>query len=536
MIPLLLALWFAPQEKPPEKATLSGTVVNSVTREPLARATVLAEPGPGSPAASTTTDDKGRFELVALEPGQYHLKARRNGYQETYYGARRVDSKGTAISLEPAQDANNLEIRLLPYAVVAGTVRDTDGEPIAGARVSLLSVVYHEGKRTFDTASRKETDDLGQYRAIVPPGRYYVHAEPRNENDAHESRDHSPGGAKPPERLVPMYYPGVPDSAASRMLEVEPGTRLSAIDITLPRRRVFRVKVHVDTPGGLPARADIRPVHPGGVEIDFRPDNKGRGDFEFRNVPSGSYVISAIAVLPEEPVTNRLQAFLSTNRTYNARLPIEVGNADLDGIRVRVAPGAEVTARISVEGENPPALTHTHVLFRSEHNQFESYMKENNTVLAALSPDRYEVYVLAPSKLITKSIRADTADVLSEGLTIDGRSGITLDVVLTRDAGRINGVVVDKDEKPVPGATVVLIPEPSRRHRWDLYKPTTADQYGRFELQTLTTGEYKLFAWEDIEPTSWFDPEVLKEVEKHGAAMTVRANAGETANVHLVPR
>ena len=122
MIPLLLALWFAPQEKPPEKATLSGTVVNSVTREPLARATVLAEPGPGSPAASTTTDDKGRFELVALEPGQYHLKARRNGYQETYYGARRVDSKGTAISLEPAQDAKHLEIRLLPYAVVAGTV------------------------------------------------------------------------------------------------------------------------------------------------------------------------------------------------------------------------------------------------------------------------------------------------------------------------------------------------------------------------------------------------------------------------------
>jgi hypothetical protein len=97
-------------------------------------------------------------------------------------------------------------------------------------------------------------------------------------------------------------------------------------------------------------------------------------------------------------------------------------------------------------------------------------------------------------------------------------------------------VVVDKDEKPVPGATVVLIPEPSRRHRWDLYKPTTADQYGRFELQTLPPGEYKLFAWEDIEPTSWFDPEVLKEVEKHGAAVTVRANAGETVNVHLVPR
>lgn len=169
MIPLLLALWFTPQEKPPEKATLSGTVVNSVTREPLARATVLAEPGPGSPAASTTTDDKGRFELVALEPGQYHLKARRNGYQETYYGARRVDSKGTAISLEPAQHAKDLEIKLLPYAVVSGTVRAMPTESRSQARRFHCCPWYTtkaSGRSTLRTAKRRTTWD-----SIAPSSR-----------------------------------------------------------------------------------------------------------------------------------------------------------------------------------------------------------------------------------------------------------------------------------------------------------------------------------------------------------------------------
>src|SRR6188768_740532 len=140
MIPLLLAFWFAPQEKPVEKATLSGTVVNSVTREPLSKVTVLAEPAVRGAAASTTTDANGRFELVDLEPGQYRVKGQRNAYVETYYGARRAESTGTPVSLEPGRRWLDLQIKLLPYGVIAGTVREADGEPLAGATISTISL------------------------------------------------------------------------------------------------------------------------------------------------------------------------------------------------------------------------------------------------------------------------------------------------------------------------------------------------------------------------------------------------------------
>src|SRR5688572_33488177 len=135
MIPLLLALFWAPQEKPPEKAKLSGTVINSVTREPVARVAILAEPAGGGPAASSVTDADGRFNLVDLTPGQYRVKGQRNGYEDTYYGARRASGRGTTVSLEPGQEFKDLQVRLLPNAVIAGTVREADGEPIAGAKV-----------------------------------------------------------------------------------------------------------------------------------------------------------------------------------------------------------------------------------------------------------------------------------------------------------------------------------------------------------------------------------------------------------------
>lgn len=532
MIPLLLALFFVPQDKPPEKATLSGVVVDSVTRRPLSRVTVLAEPAQGPPA-STETDAEGHFELVGLEPGQYHVKGRRNSYQDTYYGARRATSRGTSLSLDPGQQWKDLEIKLLPYAVVAGTIRDTDGEPIAGATVSLYSVGYVEGVPAYDTAASRETDDLGQYRAIVAPGRYYVYAEPKDERDLHESVDHSAGGAKPRERIVPMYFPGVTDTTASRPIEVEPGARLTAIDITLPRRLVYRVKVHVDAPAGLPVGIKLQPPHEGGQEIDFKSDSKGKGDFEFRNVPPGSYVVAAWVTLPSEP-TSDFMRLLADSKEYRARLPIEVGNADQE-VRIAIVPGAQITARIAVEGEDAPLADSAHLTFRSASFRGESWMGKDHTFQAVLSPGRYEVYVRAGKQLITKSIRAGTADVLANGLTIEGPAKIALDIVLTTEAGRVKGVVLDKDEKPVAGATVVLVPAPDRRHRWDLFRSVTADQYGRFEILGITPGDHKLLAWDDVEPDAWFDPEMLKQAEPYGTPVTAQAKATETVTVHVIP-
>jgi len=78
---LAAALFLAQQAVTPEKCAISGTVVDFVTGMPLGKVSVIAEHAGGQATdASTITDAKGNFLMVDVEPGQYRLPARRNGY------------------------------------------------------------------------------------------------------------------------------------------------------------------------------------------------------------------------------------------------------------------------------------------------------------------------------------------------------------------------------------------------------------------------------------------------------------------------
>jgi hypothetical protein len=201
---LLLAFFLAPQDKALEKCTLSGSAVSSVSGEPLNHVEVSAEPVGGGAHATTTTDTKGNFTLADLVPGQYKLKGRRNGYLDSYYGARRADGSGSPITLESGSEMKDIRIKLVPFAVLAGTVRETDGEPLAGAEVEVFEVTHERGSRSIQQVDDTHTDDLGQYRmANLPPGKYYIRAAPQGyDEDGPASEDHAQKTA-PREVLLP---------------------------------------------------------------------------------------------------------------------------------------------------------------------------------------------------------------------------------------------------------------------------------------------------------------------------------------------
>jgi Carboxypeptidase regulatory-like domain len=125
-------------------------------------------------AAVTKSDAEGRFSLVDLDPGSYHLIAKRNGYLETPYGAHRSGGNGTILRLDPGQNLYHLQLKLAPAAVIAGTVRDSDGELLEGAHVTLSRFTYEYGGSAEDENST-ETDDRGEYRfSGLTAGKYYV--------------------------------------------------------------------------------------------------------------------------------------------------------------------------------------------------------------------------------------------------------------------------------------------------------------------------------------------------------------------------
>jgi len=110
-----------------------------------------------------------------------------------------------------------------------------------------------------------------------------------------------------------------------------------------------------------------------------------------------------------------------------------------------------------------------------------------------------------------------------------------LEVTISMRGGALSGRVADAARKPAVGARVVLVPEAARRSRGDLYRNTTADDSGAYELRGIPPGDYKLFAWERIEDGAWQDPEFIKLYEDRGVRVRIAEDGRQSANVTLIP-
>ena len=109
-----------------------------------------------------------------------------------------------------------------------------------------------------------------------------------------------------------------------------------------------------------------------------------------------------------------------------------------------------------------------------------------------------------------------------------------LDIVAGKDGAELEGAVTRKDGQPVPGAIVVLVPEPRLRVHPSLFRQSESDQSGRFQFKTVPPGTYFLFAWDDVEPGILWDPEFLKNYEARGERVALKPGAYESAGVRLI--
>jgi hypothetical protein len=65
------------------------------------------------------------------------------------------------------------------------------------------------------------------------------------------------------------------------------------------------------------------------------------------------------------------------------------------------------------------------------------------------------------------------------------------------------------------------------------YKVVTSDQYGHFVIKNVDPGEYKAYAWEDVELGAYMDPDFLKPVENRGQAVSIHDRMFIPAPAHL---
>ena len=54
-------------------------------------------------------------------------------------------------------------------------------------------------------------------------------------------------------------------------------------------------------------------------------------------------------------------------------------------------------------------------------------------------------------------------------------------------------------------------------------------------MQSLTPGEYKLFAWESVEPGAWQDPAFIAAYESAGRTIQIYEGTSENLQLPVIP-
>ncbi len=503
---------------PVEKCTMEGQILDAALGAPIKKVQVTLRrvEGRNSIGAGATTDAAGRFSLRDIDPGRYRLWAERTGYVRQEYGARSSGRQGTVLTLESGQRLADVTLRLTPHSVITGTIVDEDAEPLANVSVQLLKFSYRNGRKQLSPAGYGQTNDVGQYRIYgVEPGRYYITAIYRQ-----------PYGivSRTPEVYAPTYYPGTTDALGAAALEFTPGSQVGGINLSMRKRPAVSLRGSIGRPGAVslwPRNSSVAEFNRNGARVRDR-----SGNFELRGVLPGSYILAT--------------DFEDGDTRYSARLPIEVGATDIDGIKLTPMPGANISGVARTEGDAPVSLSQVRIYLQSDAGPNAgnpaATVKDNGAfTLENVAAGTYALNVTGvPDGYYLKSIRFGDREVLDAPLDLSNGGAGSLDVAMGASAGLIDGVAMGPKLQPSPGATVVLIPEQGRRDQLYRYKTSTTDQYGRFKLPNIPPGEYKVFAWEDMEPGAYMDPDFLKPVEEKGQAFSVKENTHESVQLKLI--
>ena len=235
---------------------INGTVVNSLTHEPIGRALVSSPDN----RFATMTDGEGHFEFV-LPPaapvqrnnssgsvivvggrlGQTNrpgtLMARKPGY---------LTDENSQLNLQSGSSAKNVTISLVPEALIVGHVSLPTSEPPDRLQVEIYRRQVVNGRAQWISVGVTTTKSDGEFRfSELGAGTYKLFTHELLDNDP---QTFSPGGQT--YGYAPAYFPNVTDFASAGTILLSAGKTFTA-DLSLVRQPYYAVKVAVSnaTPG-----------------------------------------------------------------------------------------------------------------------------------------------------------------------------------------------------------------------------------------------------------------------------------------------
>ncbi len=494
LAPILLCvgLLSAQTESVQPRGRVEGTVLNSATSHPLARAWVTLRAQSGAFAATgALTDAQGHFAFTDLPGGEYRIEAHRDNF---------LNDSGTPLTLAPGEEKKDLVLRITPYGAIAGHVRTEEGDPLSNLQVTAMVYEYRTGGRQLVSRSSTTTNDLGEYRLFgLVAGKYFLRTEQRT----------TPGAGD----IYPAtYYPGATDTSGAAPLELGAGQELRDKDLVLYRTHAWTIRGKVAMPSG--ASRIVVSLNENGITstgVDER-----TGAFELRSVTPGVYILTAHGGAGE--------------KTYRARQPIQVAASDIDGIELHLAPFVDLKGVVHIEGATSIKPSQLSVGMQG----VTAWVKEDGTfTFRDVPPDIYRPTVRGAEDLFVKGIHCGRADVTESGMDLTGGAGCDLAIDLSANGGQIEGQVVDDQGQPVKTVTVTLVAQGTRRT--DLFKQTASDAGGHFQLVGIAPGSYRLYAWQAVDYNAVrYDPDFVKPYEALGRSLEIVEGARESVSLQQI--
>jgi hypothetical protein len=566
----------------------------------------------GGESLIATSGPDGRFSFKQVRAGSWCIGAAKAGgaLSPVEYRQRGYKARGIAIPIADNQQIQDIRLMMPRTGSISGRVLDSDGEPMARARVQAMEAFYQNGQKRLYTLNVVQTNDQGEFSLYwLPPGDYYVSAvaeDPSRQNvmfsvsppgiggrraDALPpvmTRRNLPDGSFTEEVYRAIYFGGGTDPQRAQKIEVRPGTS-NAIELSFAgaKTQSFRIRGRaLNGVTGQPAEgAQIR-LYPqdwtATAIVPYASVDK-EGNFEIKGVAPGVYALYASASMRDPAAPNpatlqglpaaQLQQLISQGLNVGGaiqlgmRLPVQMGSQNLENVSLTLLPGGLLAGEFTFEGNLASSLTPQQKssfsvnllrypeipgasLGGASQGGIAANATDNSFRMQSIFPGDFRV-IVSPFILINgsswttpqslsdplgnifvKSIRYGNADVLSDRLHLESHNPDQRLQIVLATGGKLEGVVTNDRNEAMANVKVALVPDLAYRNRDELYRNAVTDAFGKFKLQGIALGDYRVFAWEEIADGAWQDVEILRNVESRGKAVRI-GEGGETA-VELV--
>jgi hypothetical protein len=534
LFPLLLLLLFAsavggplparaqvakanPRPTPRVGFRVAGTVVNSKTSQPLARATVsVTDTKNPKNAQSLVTGEDGRFQFL-VSAGKYSLLGTKHGFLPFSY--EQHENFWTAIVTGAGLETENLILRLPPPAIISGKVTDDFGEPVRRATVTVFSETHRAGVSRIQPFSAATTDDLGTYELEgLGAGTYFLCASAQPWFAEHLiSSQASAGMASLIDRDLDVAYPVSYYKEATESEDATPIPLRAAdqieVDFHMSAVPALHLVFHIppDASGQYEIPILRKPAFDSleGASVDGQVEQISPGLYEMTGLAGGRY---------------SLQERASTQGAMRGSTDVDLAS---DGQEFDLSAGAQgasvkMTVRLRGGAELPANL---YIALHDEKGRVGAVTEVNDKGEVAFSgvlPGTYEVVAGAISGKSYSVARIASEEGVTSGhsLSVAAGASLQLSAVLVGGTATVEGVA-QRQGKAAAAAMIVLVPDDPAANM-ELFRRDQSDLDGSFALAQVVPGNYTILAIADGWDLDWAKPAVIESYRQHGQKIVVR--------------